>query len=192
MLLYDAAMKSKIAMLLLTVAAATAAQSGTWIIPKGFTADEVTQRGDMAHLHGNAVVRRERGTLFSEDIEIHKGSSDFKTRGDSRLEVMDVKPNPGFKNIPMSPELFSADEFRQEGDLAIFHGNVKMKIVAASLRIWAADDAVLNTVTGSITVKGDATYVMLKLNGCAVDFWTGKSSSPCVRSDNLGALTLPQ
>jgi len=185
-------MKSTIAMLLLIVCATTAAQTGSWTIPKGFAAVEVSQTGDMAHLHGNVVVRREKGALFSEDIEYHRGHSDFTTRGDSRLDALDVKPNPGFKNIPMSTELFSADEIRQEDDLAIFHGNVKIKIVAASLQIWSADEALLNTVTGSITVKGGATYVMLKLNGCTVDFWTGRSSPPCRRSDELGPITLPR
>lgn len=174
-------MKYTIAMLLLLVGATTAAQTGAWILPTGFTADEMSQRGDMAHLRGNVVVQRGTGTLFSEDMEYQDQHSDFKVHGDSRLDVLGVKPNPGFKNIPMTPELFSADVIRQEGDRAIFHGNVKMKIVPASLVLVAADDAVLNTVTGAIAVKGDATYAMLKLNGCPVDFWTGKSGPPCVR-----------
>src|SRR5580704_15739215 len=111
-MLYDAGMKSTIAMLLLTAAVATSAQTGSLVNPKRFTAAEVSQIGDMARLHGNAVVRWGTATLFSEDIEYHAGHSDIRTQGDSRLDVLNVKPNPGFRDIPMSPTLFSADEIR--------------------------------------------------------------------------------
>ena len=183
-------MKTTIAILLLTAAAATAAQTGTLLNPKRFTANEVRQEGDVTHLHGNAVVRWGTATLFSEDIEYRAGHSDFPTRGDSRLDVLNVKPNPGFKDIPMSPKLFSADEIRQEGDLAIFHGQVRITVTGA-FRIQASD-AVLNTATGSIAVKGDAIFILLKRAGCTTDLWTGKSSPPCGPSDDLGPLTLPR
>jgi hypothetical protein len=177
---YDAAMKSLIALLLLIAVAASAAQTGNWNIPKEFTADDVGYKGDMAQLHGNVIFHREQGSLFSQDMEIRRGSSGIWVHGDSRVEVVDVKPNPEFRNIPLSKSLFSADEVRQEGDLAIFHGHVKMEIRPATLAIQAADDAVLNTVTGSITVKGDATYIRMKGNGCSVDIWTGNPyHSPC-------------
>jgi len=176
-------MKSPIVLLLLIAGAVSAAQTGNWNISKEFTADEVSYKGDTAHLHGNVILRREAGAFFSQDMESHEGHSDFTVHGDSRLEVKDVKPNPGFRNVPMSKSLFSADEVRLEGDLAIFHGHVKMEIRPATLQIWSADDAVLNTVTGSITVKGDATYIMLKRNGCSVDLWTGKPYEfPCKAS----------
>jgi hypothetical protein len=136
------------------------------------------------------VVRWGTATLFSEDIEYHRGHSDIPTRGDSRLDVLNVKPNPGFKDIPMSPKLFSADDIRQEGDLTIFHGQVRIT-VTGGFRIEAGD-AVLNTVTGSIAIKGDAVFILLKRDGCTPDLWSGKSSPPCGPSDDLGPLTLPR
>ena len=183
-------MKSTIVMLVLIATAATAAQTGTQLNPKRFTATEMRQDGDVTHLHGNAVVRWGNATLFSEDIEHHAGHSDMKAQGDSRLEVLNVKPNPGFRDIPMSPKLFSADEMEQKGDLAIFHGQVRIAVTGA-FRIEASD-AVLNTATGSIAVKGDAIFILLKRAGCTTDLWTGKSSPPCGPSDDLGPLTLPR
>ena len=189
--LYDAAMKSTLAMLLWIAAVATA-QTVSVVNPKRFTANEVSQKGDVTHLHGNAVVRWGTGTLTSEDIEYQHGHSDMHIKGDSQLDVVNVKPNPGFKGIPMSPKLFAADEIRQEGPLAIFHGNVRMTATGA-FRIQATD-AMLNTLTGTITVKGDATYIILKRNGCTdgltVEFWTGNVGSPCGVADDLGPLDL--
>jgi lipopolysaccharide export system protein LptA len=194
MLLYDASMKSIIAMLFLTAAVATA-QTGSVVNPKRFTAAKVSQTGDVTRLHGNAVVRWGTGTLFTEDIEYQHGHSDMRTQGDSRLDVVNVKPNPGFSNIPIAPKLFSADEIRQEGNLAIFHGNVRITATGA-FRIEAGD-ATVNTVTGSITVRGDATFIILKRNGCttelSTELWTGKVGSPCgILSDDLGPLELPR
>ena len=184
-------MKSTVAMLLLTAAVATA-QTGSQVNPKRFTAAAVSQTGNVTRLHGNAVMRWGTGTLFAQDIEYQHGHSDMRVQGDSRLDVVNVKPNPGFKDIPMMPKLFSADEIRQEGHLAIFHGNVKITATGA-FRIWA-DDATVNTVTGSITVKGDATYIIMKRNGCAAglstELWTGNVGSPCETSDDLGPLEL--
>jgi len=180
MLLYDAGVKSTIAMLFLTAAVATAAQTGSQVDSR-FTADAARQSGDVTHFHGNVVMRWGTGTLFSEDIEYQHGHSDMRIHGDSRLDIANVKPNPGFKDPPMVPKLFSADEIRQEGNLTIFHGNVRIAATGA-FRIEAGD-AVLNTLTGSITVKGDATYIILKRNGCTAglttEFWTGKVGAPC-------------
>ena len=120
MWLYDASMKSTIAMLLLTAAVATA-QTGSVVNPKRFTAAAVSQTGAVTRLHGNAVMRWGTATLFSEDLEYRAGHSDMRTHGDSRLDFVNVKPNPGFRDIPMAPKLFSADEVRQEGHLAIFN-----------------------------------------------------------------------
>ena len=114
MSLYDATMKSIIAMLLLTGTVATA-QTGSVVNPKRFTAVVMSQTGDVTRLHGNAVMRWGTGTLFSEDMEYQHGHSDMKVRGDSHLDVVNVKPNLGFKDMPMLPKLFSADEIRQEG-----------------------------------------------------------------------------
>jgi len=186
-------MKSTIAMLLLTAAVATA-QSRSVVNPKRFTAVAVSQTGDVTRLHGNAVMRWGAGTLFSDDIEYQHGHSDMRIQGDSHLDVVNVKPNPGFQEIPMSPKLFSADEIRQEGHLAIFHGNVRITATGA-FRIEAGD-AMVNTVTGTITVKGDATYIILKRNGCTagltIEFWTGNVGSPCGTPDDLGPLELPR
>jgi lipopolysaccharide export system protein LptA len=186
-------MKSTIAMLLLTAAVA-AAQTGSQVNPKRFRAAKVSQKGDVTRLHGNAVMRWGTATLFSEDIEYQTGHSDMRVQGDSRLDVVNVKPNPGFKEIPMAPKLFSADEIRQEGNLAIFHGNVRITATGA-FRIQAGD-AILNTVTGSITVKGDATYIIMKRNGCtpelSTELWTGNANPPCGTSDDLGPLELPR
>ena len=192
MSLYDEAMKSTIAMLLLTAAVATA-QTGSVVNPMRFTAVEISQTGDVTRLHGNAVMRWGTGTLFAEDIEYQHGHSDMRIRGDSRLDVANVKPNPGFKEVPMSPNLFSADEIRQEGHLAIFHGNVKITATGA-FRI-VASDATVNTLTGSITVKGDATYIIMKRNGCSagltIEFWSGSVGAPCGGPpDDLGPLEL--
>jgi lipopolysaccharide export system protein LptA len=182
MLLYDAGMKSTIAMLLLTAALATA-QTGSVVNPRIFTAAAISQTGDVTRLHGNAVMRWGTGTLFSEDLEYRAGHSNMRTKGDSRLDVVNVKPNPGFRDIPMAPRLFSADEIRQEGHLAIFHGHVRITATGA-FRI-EADDVTVNTVTGAITVKGDATYIIMKRNACTVDLWTGNSSPPCGTSDDF-------
>jgi hypothetical protein len=127
-------------------------------------------------------------TLLAEDIEYRDGHSDMRIQGDSRLDVLNVKPNPGFRDVPMSPKIFSADEIRQEGDLAIFHGNVRI-IATGGFQIHAAD-AVVNTLTGAITVKGDATYVIMKRNACTVDLWTGKSVPPCGTAADLVPYTL--
>jgi len=184
-------MKSKIAMLLLVASVATA-QTGSQVNPKRFTAAAISQTGDVTRIHGNAVMRWGTATLLSEDIEYQHGHSDMRVQGDSRLDIVNVKPNPGFKDIPMTPKLFSADEIRQEGDLAIFHGNVKITATGA-FRIWA-DDATVNSVTGTITVKGDATYIIMKGNGCtaglSTELWTGNVGSPCEASDDLGPLEL--
>jgi lipopolysaccharide export system protein LptA len=189
MFLYDAGMKSKIAMLLLTAAVATA-QTGSVVNPRRFAAAAVSQTGDVTRLHGNAVMRWGNATLFSEDIEYRGGNSGMRTQGDSRLDVVNVKPNPGFRDIPIEPKLFSADEIRQEGHLAIFHGHVRITATGA-FRIEAGD-AMVNTVTGSITVKGDATYTILKRYGCTVDLWTGNASSICGSFDDLGPLETPR
>ena len=188
-----ALMKAKIAMLLLAASAATA-QTESQVNPRRFTATTVSQTGAVTRLHGNAVMRWGTGTLFSEDITYQHGHSDMTVQGDSRLDVVNVKPNPGFKDVPLSPKLFRADEIRQEGPLAIFHGNVR--ITATGAFQIEAGDATLNTVTGSITVKGDATYTILKRNGCTagltIEFWSGNASSPCGPSDDLGPLELPR
>ena len=185
--MYDAGMKSTIAMLLLTAIAA-AAQTRSVVNPRVFSAAAISQTGNVTRLQGNAVMRWGTATLFSEDIEYRDGHSDMRIQGDSRLEVVNVKPNPGFRDIPMSPKLFSADEIRHEGDLAIFHGHVRI-VATGAFRI-DADDAIVNTVTGTITVKGDATYIILKRSGCAVDLWTGNSSPPCGTSADLIPFTL--
>jgi len=186
-------MKTTIAIVLLTAAVATA-QIGSQVNPKRFTAAKVSQTGDVTRLQGNAVMRWGTATLFSEDIQYQHGHSDMRTQGDSRLDVVNVKPNPGFKDIPIAPKLFNADDIRQEGDLAIFHGNVRITATGA-FRIEAGD-AMVNTMTGSITVKGDATYIILKRNGCTPELstalWTGKADSPCETSDDLGPLELPR
>ena len=187
--LYDARMKSTIAMLLLTAGVATA-QTGSVVNPMRFTATAVSQTGAVTRLQGNAVMRWGNATLFSEDIEYQAGHSDMKVRGDSRLDVVNVKPNLGFKDIPMAPKLFSADEIRQEGHLAKFHGNVRI-IATGAFRIEAGDVTV-NTVTGSVTVKGDATYIIMKRNGCTTDLWTGTASPPCGSFDDLGPLQVPR
>jgi len=184
-------MKTTIAIVLLTAAVATA-QIGSQVNPKRFTAAKVSQTGDVTRLQGNAVMRWGTATLFSEDIQYQHGHSDMKIQGDSRLDVVNVKPNPGFKDIPIASKLFSADDIRQEGNLAIFHGNVRISATGA-FRI-EADDAVVNTLTGSITVKGDATYIIMKRNGCTSELstalWTGKADAPCASSDDLGPLEL--
>jgi lipopolysaccharide export system protein LptA len=189
LLLYDAPMKSTIAMLLLAAAVATA-QTGSVVNPMRFTAASVDQAGAVTRLHGNAVMRWGNATLFSEDIEYHAGHSDMKIRGDSRLDVVNVKPNPGFKDIPIAPKLFSADEIRQEGHLAKFYGHVK--IIATGAFQIEAGDVTVNTVTGSITVKGDATYIIMKRNGCTTDLWTGNANPPCGSFDDLGPLQVPR
>ena len=168
------------------------AQTGSVVNPKRFTADAISQTGDVTRLHGNAVMRWGTATLFSEDLEYRAGHSDMRTQGDSRLDFVNVKPNPGFRDIPMAPKLFSADDIRQEGHLAIFHGHVRI-IVTGAFRI-EADDVTVNTVTGSIAVKGDATFIILKRHGCTVDLWTGNPSPPCGSPflDDLGPLTLPR
>jgi lipopolysaccharide export system protein LptA len=185
-------MKSIIAILLLTAVVATAAKTGT--LADSMRADETSQQGDVTRLHGNAVVRWGTGTLFSEDIEYQHGHSDMRIRGDSRLDVVNAKPNPGFKDKPMSPKLFSADEIRQEGQVAVFHGNVRIEATGA-FRIQARD-ATVNTVTGTITVKGDAIYIRLKRYACTAgltaDFWTGSVGAPCGTSDELGPLEVPR
>src|SRR4051794_18273495 len=130
-------MKAIIAVLTLTVAIAVA-QTGSKLNPMRFSATEVSQEGEVTRLHGNAVMQWGTATLFSEDIEYRHGHSDMRVQGDSRLDVVNVKPNPGFKDIPITPKLFSADEIRQEGNLAIFHGNVKITATGA-FRIEAAD-----------------------------------------------------
>jgi hypothetical protein len=134
------------------------------------------------------------GTLFAEDIEYERGHSDMRIRGDSHLDVVNVEPNPGFTEIPMSPKFFSADVIRQEGHLAVFHGNVKITATGA-FTIWASD-ATVNTVTGTITVNGDSTYIILKRNGCAegltIEFWSGNRGAPCGPADDLGPLELPR
>ena|SRR5262252_1545403 len=186
-------MKSTIAILLLAGAVATA-QTGSVVNPKRFTAVAISQTGDVTRLHGNAVMRWGTGTLFSEDMEYQHGHSDMKIRGDSHLDVVNVKPNPGFKDMPMSPKLFSADEIRQEGQLAVFHGNVR--IAATGAFQIEASDATVNTITGTIMVRGDATYIILKRNGCTAglttEFWTGSVGAPCGTPDNLGPLELPR
>lgn len=187
LVLYDASMKSIMAMLLLTVVGAIA-QTRSVVNPRVFTAAAISQTGNVTRLQGNAVMRWGTATLFSEDIEYRDGHSDMKIQGDSRLDVVIVKPNPGFRDIPMSGKLFSADEIRQEGHLAIFHGHVRI-IATGAFRI-DADDAVVNTVTGTITVKGDATYIILKRSGCPVDLWTGKSIPPCGTAADLIPFTL--
>ena len=175
-------MKPTIAMLLLTAAVATAqTPSVVNLTPFSGKANSISQTGDVTRLHGNAVVQWGTGTLFSEDLEYQRGHSDMYIKGDSRLEVANVRPNPGFKDVPMSTKLFSADEIRQDGDLAIFHGNVKIA-ATGSFRIEASD-ATLNTLTGTVTVKGDSMYIILKRNGCTAglmtEFWTGNVGSPC-------------
>jgi hypothetical protein len=185
-------MKSIIAILLLTAAAASAAQTGSLVNPnrvnpKRFTASEISQTGDITRLHGNAMVRWGSATLFSDDLEYQSGHSDMRTRGDSRLDIFNVKPNPGFKDIPVSAKLFSADEIRHEGNRAIFHGHVDIT-ATGSFRIMASD-ATINTITGSIMVKGDATIIILKRWGSVTDLWTGAPSPQWqLTDDDLGPL----
>jgi lipopolysaccharide export system protein LptA len=148
----------------LLVAACVAAQTANparTLNPKRFSATEIRQDGDVAHLRGSVVVKIGSLIVSAEDADFNVRQWTLKTHGDARLAVQPVLADPEGLFPVADPRRFRADEIHEDGGIMNLHGNVVIGMPGVRI---TAEDAAFDKTTATITVHGDAGMVVLKAN----------------------------